>query len=326
MILITGGAGFIGSNLINELLRINIKVVICDYKKKIRKSYFEKIDNIFEIIEPKDLINFINNNNVKVIIHLGAISSTTYHDCNKIWLNNIFLSNIIWKICSIKNIRLIYASSAATYGNGKNGFLDKEDLEYLDTLKPLNVYAWSKNEVDKRNVYAKNILNLKPPQWVALKFFNVYGPNELHKKNMISIVLKTFQQIKKNESTSLFKSHNTKFYNGEQKRDFIYVKDCVKVLLWFLDNNNISGIFNVGTGEARTFNDLVSNVYKNMKKNINIKYIDMPGEIKDQYQYMTKAEIIKLMEAGYNKSFYTLEEGVKDYVNNYLNVEGNAIS
>ncbi len=326
MILVTGGAGFIGSNLVNELLKNKLLVAVCDFKTKIDKSYFKDINNILKFVEPIDLKNFILENKISVIFHLGAISSTTFSDANQIWYNNIFTSKEIWDLCCKNKIRLIYASSAATYGNGDKGYIDNQNLAYLKSLKPLNIYAWSKNEVDKRNLLAKNILNISPPQWISLKFFNVYGPNENHKENMISIVLKTFQQIKKNETTLLFKSYNNQYEDGEQKRDFIYVKDCIKVLMWFLEKNNISGIFNVGTGQARTFNDLVYNVYKNLKKNINLKYIDMPKEIKNQYQYHTTADLRKLIKTGYNKNFYTLENGIEDYINNYLNKKNYEIS
>ena len=326
MILVTGGAGFIGSNLVNELLKNKLPVSVCDFKTKIDKSYFKDINNILRFVEPIDLKNFIFENKISVIFHLGAISSTTFSDANQIWYNNIFTSKEIWDLCCKNKIRLIYASSAATYGNGDKGYIDNQNLAYLKSLKPLNIYAWSKNEVDKRNLFAKNRLNIFPPQWISLKFFNVYGPNENHKENMISIVLKTFQQIKKNETTLLFKSYNNQYEDGEQKRDFIYVKDCIKVLMWFLEKDNISGIFNVGTGQARTFNDLVYNVYKNMKKNINLKYIDMPKEIKNQYQYHTKADLKKLIQTGYDKNFYTLENGIEDYINNYLNKKNYEIS
>ena len=326
MILVTGGAGFIGSNLVNELLKNKLPTVVCDFNTKIDKNYFEDINNILRFVEPIDLRNFICENKISVIFHLGAISSTTFSDANQIWYNNIFTSKEIWDLCCKNKIRLIYASSAATYGNGDKGYIDNQNLDYLKSLKPLNIYAWSKNEVDKRNLFAKDILNTSPPQWISLKFFNVYGPNESHKENMISIVLKTFQQIKKNETTLLFKSYNNQYEDGEQKRDFIYVKDCIKVLMWFLEKDDISGIFNVGTGQARTFNDLVYNVYKNMKKNINLKYIDMPKEIKNQYQYHTKADLRKLTKTGYDKNFYTLENGIEDYINNYLNKKNYEIS
>ena len=326
MILVTGGAGFIGSNLVNELLKNKLPVAVCDFKTKINKNYFKDINNILRFVEPIDLKNFIFENKISVIFHLGAISSTTFSDANQIWYNNIFTSKEIWDLCCKNKIRLIYASSAATYGNGDKGYIDNQNLDYLKSLKPLNIYAWSKNEVDKRNLFAKDILSISPPQWISLKFFNVYGPNENHKENMISIVLKTFQQIKKNETTLLFKSYNNQYKDGEQKRDFIYVKDCIKILMWFLEKDNISGIFNVGTGRARTFNDLVYNVYKNLKKNINLKYIDMPKEIKNQYQYHTKADLRKLIKTGYDKNFYTLENGIEDYINNYLNKKNYEIS
>ena len=326
MILVTGGAGFIGSNLVNELLKNKLPTVVCDFTRKINKHYFENINNIIRFVEPIDLKSFILENKISVIFHLGAISSTTFSDANLIWYNNIFISKEIWDLCCKKKIRLIYASSAATYGNGSKGYVDNQDIDYLKSLKPLNIYAWSKNEVDKRNIFAQSILNLSPPQCISLKFFNVYGPNENHKENMISIVLKTFQQIKKNKTTLLFKSCNDQYKDGEQKRDFVYVKDCIKVLMWFLEKDKISGIFNVGTGHARTFNDLVYNVYKNMNKNINLKYVDMPKEIKNQYQYHTKADLRKLIKTGYDKNFYTLEEGIEDYTNNYLNKKNYEIS
>jgi len=318
MILITGGAGFIGSNLTNELIKRGYKVAICDYKNKINKQYFDNFQSISSVIEPENLEDYVIHNDIKIIFHLGAISSTTHPDGNAIWLNNIFLSYKIWKLCCVKQIKLVYASSAATYGNGKLDFTDSTNIEYLNSLTPLNVYAWTKNEVDKRNVFSAKVLNISPSQWVGLKFFNVYGPNEKHKDNMISIVLKTYKQICNSKTTSLFKSYNINYKDGEQKRDFIYVKDCVKVLIWFMEHSKKSGLFNVGTGVARTFNTLVSNVYKNMNKNININYIDMPNNIKNQYQYVTKANLNNLRSIGYTFPFTSLEEGIKDYINNYL--------
>ncbi len=314
MIIVTGGAGFIGSNLVNYLSKQNENVLICDYPKILEKSYFEKPYNQDKIIDPSSLFSFIQNNNVSTVFHLGAISSTTYANNTKIWLNNVIYSNLLWKLCSKEKVRLIYASSAATYGDGSLGFEDNEEFKFLCQLKAMNVYGWSKNQVDLRNMFFKENLNIYPPQWVGLKFFNVYGKNEFHKKNMISVVLKTFFQIKQSQETSLFKSYKKNYADGEQKRDFIYVKDCVKTLIWFLKNKDVSGIFNVGTGISNSFNDLVDYVYKYFKKNSNVTYVDMPKSIKNQYQYETKANLSKLKNVGFNESFFSLEKGINDYI------------
>ncbi|PPR27210.1 MAG: ADP-L-glycero-D-manno-heptose-6-epimerase [Alphaproteobacteria bacterium MarineAlpha9_Bin4] len=314
MIIVTGGAGFIGSNLINALIQKKRKVFLCDYPGLIVKSYFKKFENIEGIIEPVKLFEFIKNNNISIVFHLGAISATTYEDNNKLWVNNVLFSTKLWRLCINKKIRLIYASSAATYGDGSLGFEDNENINFLTKLKALNVYGWTKNQIDMRNVFFKESIGMTPPQWVGLKFFNVYGNNEYHKKNMISVVLKTYIQIKQNKETKLFKSYKKFYKDGEQKRDFIYVKDCINTLLWFLENKKVSGIFNIGTGKSNTFNDLVSSVYGCLNKNSNIKYIDMPKSIKRQYQYETKANLNKLRKVGYNKNFYSLKEGILDYI------------
>ncbi|MBF96975.1 MAG: ADP-glyceromanno-heptose 6-epimerase [Pelagibacterales bacterium] len=314
MIIVTGGAGFIGSNLINALIQKKRKVFLCDYPGLIVKSYFKKFENIEGIIEPVKLFEFIKNNNISIVFHLGAISATTYEDNNKLWVNNVLFSTKLWRLCINKKIRLIYASSAATYGDGSLGFEDNENINFLTKLKALNVYGWTKNQIDMRNVFFKESIGMTPPQWVGLKFFNVYGNNEYHKKNMISVVLKTYIQIKQNKETKLFKSYKKFYKDGEQKRDFIYVKDCINTLLWFLENKKVSGIFNIGTGKSNTFNDLVSSVYGCLNKNSNIKYIDMPKSIKRQYQYETKANLNKLRKVGYNKNFYSLKEGISDYI------------
>ena len=315
MIIVTGGAGFIGSNLINALIEKKMEVFLCDYPNLVKKNYFKHYNKIKQIIKPDNLFTFISNNDVKVIYHLGAISSTTHKNPNKQWIDNVLFSTKLWKVCSKKNIRLIYASSAATYGNGDQGFEDIENLDFLKKLSAMNVYGWTKNEVDIRNIFLKNTYGLKPSQWVALKFFNVYGINEFHKKDMISIVLKTFLQIKNNKETNLFKSYKKKYPDGDQERDFVYVKDCISTLLWFLENEKISGVFNIGTGQANTFNNLVYAVYKSLNKNINLSYIDMPEKLKNQYQYHTQANLSKLRKSGYKKKFFTLEEGVNDYIN-----------
>ena len=319
MIIVTGGAGFIGSNLVNELLRQKKNVIVCDYKQAVRKKYFHQFKLINDFIEPSELEKYILNNEIEIVFHLGAISSTTYENNNILWLNNTIFSINLWKLCSKKRIRLIYASSAATYGNGKDGFKDLQDYKYIEKLKPLNVYGWTKQQTDLRQVFLSNYLNISPPQWLGVKFFNVYGNNEFHKVHMSSVILKTYKEILEKKQTKLFKSYNDNYIDGEQKRDFIYVKDCINVLLWFMENSNISGIYNLGTGESRTFLDLVCAVYKEMNKNVNIKFVDMPEKIKKQYQYETKADLKNIRSIGYNKKFFSLEDGIKDYIRNLVN-------
>ena len=224
--------------------------------------------------------------------------------------NNLELSIFLWNWCKKKKKRLIYASSAATYGDGSNFFEDKENDEYLSKLIPLNLYGWSKHIFDRLILKKQK----QPPQIVGLKFFNVYGPNENHKKDMRSIVLKIHQTISKGFEVKLFKSHNKKYKNGEQLRDFIYVKDVVSIIEWFIDNKKINGLFNVGTGIPRSFNDIAKAVFQNSNKREKIKYIDTPVKIRSQYQYFTKANIKKLRKVGYVKEFFSLEEGIKDYI------------
>lgn len=311
MIVITGGAGFIGSNLINELMRKNTyEIVSVDQNNEKNKNYF--LNNNFKKILPVNLKKFLKNNNKKIIaiIHLGAITSTTERNVNLIIKNNLELSIFLWSWCKKNNKRLIYASSAATYGDGSNFFNDREDDEYLSNLLPLNLYGWSKH------IFDRHICNKKeqPRQIVGLKFFNVYGPNENHKANMRSIVLKIYQTISKGMVVNLFKSHNKDYKNGEQLRDFIYVKDVVSIIEWFINNPKSNGLFNVGTGIPRSFNDIAKAVFANSNKREKIEYIDTPKKIRSQYQYFTKANIKKLRDLGYKKDFFSLEDGIKDYI------------
>ena len=311
MIVITGGAGFIGSNLINELMRKNTyEIVSVDQNNEKNKNYF--LNNNFKKILPVNLKKFLKNNNKKIfaIIHLGAITSTTERNVNLIIKNNLELSIFLWSWCQKNNKRLIYASSAATYGDGSYFFNDREDDEYLSNLLPLNLYGWSKHIFD-RHIYNKKE---QPRQIVGLKFFNVYGPNENHKANMRSIVLKIYQTISKGMVVNLFKSHNKDYKNGEQLRDFIYVKDVVSIIEWFIKNPKSNGLFNVGTGIPRSFNDIAKAVFANSNKREKIEYIDTPKKIRSQYQYFTKANIKKLRDLGYKKDFCSREDGIKDYI------------
>ena len=319
MFIITGGAGFIGSNLVEFFSeKLQKKVCIIDHFDNQNIKNIEKRNNIIKIF-PSEIKNFLNKNidDIEIVIHMGAITSTVESNAELIVKNNIDLSIFLWNWCTKNKKRFIYASSAATYGDGKNNFDDNQSLEYLNQLNPLNLYGWSKHIIDK--YFIKQIKNKSyPPQWIGLKFFNVYGPNEYHKNDMKSIVCKIYDKLKNNEKINLFKSHNFNYKDGEQLRDFVYVKDIVKVIDWFEKNKDISGIFNVGYGEARSFNDLVSAIFTYTNKEKKIHYIDTPLNIRKNYQYYTKANIFKLRNTGFNHKFFSLEEGIKDYVRSHL--------
>jgi len=315
MILVTGAAGFIGSNIVASLNKQGYnKIIICDWldheskKKNIQKLNYE------EIISPENLITYLNHkNNIDIIIHMGANSSTTESNFRLMYNINTRFSRNIWKWCTKNKVRLIYASSAATYGDGTRGFNDSETEKY----KPLNVYGLSKYLFDRYVIkQAKN--NICPPQWVGIKFFNVYGPNEYHKGKMQSVVKHALDQYKESGKVKLFKSYNNKYSDGEQTRDFIYVDDCITLINWLLENKNISGLFNCGTSIERSFDDLVKAMFKAINVAPCIEYIDMPNNIKNQYQYFTKANMNKIKNRGYDIQSTSLEEGVYDYVTNYL--------
>ena len=315
MILITGGTGFIGSNLVNSLNE-SYDIYVSDWIKK--RIYFKNFDRK-KIINPENLLNFININKNKItsIIHLGAITSTTEKDVDLILKNNIFLSEYLWDFCCINKKKFIYASSAATYGNGIYGFDDDRNHGYYAKLEPLNIYGWSKHIFD-RFVLKSIEQGRKPPQWVGLKFFNVYGPHEFHKGEMRSIVCKIYERVIREKSINLFKSHRKDYLDGEQLRDFIYVEDVIDIIIWLLKKEKINGIFNIGTGEPKSFKDIASLVFKFCNKEKKITYIDMPKNIRSQYQYFTKANMSKLRKHGYKKEFTSLERGIKSYINNYL--------
>jgi ADP-L-glycero-D-manno-heptose 6-epimerase len=322
MILITGGAGFIGSNLVAALSnKPNLpKIVIVD-----RFGIDDKWKNlakhlVYEIINPDQLQLFLSKheNSLECIFHLGAISSTTEKDVDLILQNNFNLSLHLWKWCTSHNVPFIYASSAATYGNGDHGFEDNSTLHDLSKLRPLNPYGWSKHLFDKCIMSELERGGAHPPQWAGLKFFNVYGPNEIHKGNQSSLVAQMHPHIAKNEPAILFKSHQDDTKDGEQSRDFIWIDDCIDIMLWFYKNNHVSGLFNVGTGQARSFKDLATIIFHALDREPHIEYVDTPINIRDQYQYFTKASTQKLKNVGYDKPFTSLEDGVTQYVKKYL--------
>jgi len=310
-IVVTGGAGFIGSNLVEALNQEGEdRIIIVDHLKEGIK-WKNLLDLKFlDYIEKDEFLEKVEKGyfkEVSAIIHLGACSDTTVKDLQFLYLNNYKYSQKLARFSLENNIQFIYASSAATYGDGSLGFSDDESL--LPKLKPLNPYGFSKQLFDLW-LYYNGLLN----KVVGLKYFNVFGEKEFHKGEMRSVVLKAYEQIKKEEKVKLFKSYNPDYRDGEQLRDFIYVKDAVEVTLFFLENPQIKGIFNVGTGKARSFKDLVLAIFSALNIPPNIEYIEMPEYLKKQYQYFTQADITKLRKAGYNKPMWELEDAVKNYV------------
>ena len=323
MYLITGGAGFIGSNLVAALCDRghSSKIVIVDKLGIDHKWKNIAKHLVYEIITPAQLKPFLaeNEKEIEMVFHLGAISSTTEIDVDLFLENNLQLSILLWRWCANNNIPLLFASSAATYGNGDNGFDDNLTSDQMARLMPLNPYGWSKHFFDRWVTSMVEKGGQVPPQWVGLKFFNVYGPNEGHKGSQSSLIAQLFPRILGGAPSTLFKSHRPGILDGEQRRDFIWVGDCIEVMLWFLSNKNISGIFNVGTGEARTFRDLTLIIYANLSLEPNIEFINTPSNIEKHYQYFTQASLVKLRAAGFSKSFTPLEQGIKNYITNFLN-------
>jgi ADP-L-glycero-D-manno-heptose 6-epimerase len=322
MIVITGGAGFIGSNIVAALeARGETDLVVCDRLRSGEKWRNISKRELTDIVHPEQIFDFLSSNRepLKAIIHMGAVSSTTETDADHITANNFSLTLALWSWCSAHGVRFIYASSAATYGDGEIGFDDDMSIEHLAQLRPMNGYGWSKHLFDRRVARKLKDGDKHPPQWAGLKFFNVYGPNEYHKGSQQSVVAQVFPHALADAAYPLFKSHNPDYKDGEQKRDFIWVGDVVDVVLWLYDNPSVSGIFNVGTGKARTFKDLASAVYRALGKEPNIKFQDTPLSIRDKYQYFTEAKMDRLRAAGYSKEFTSLEDGVKQYVTDYLN-------
>jgi ADP-L-glycero-D-manno-heptose 6-epimerase len=315
VILVTGAAGFIGSCMVGYLNRKGYHniIIVDEFNDENKKSNYEN-KKIIARVDRNELFEWLNNHPMQIdfVFHLGARTDTTEFDYTVLEKLNVDFSKKLWNYCTGKNIPLVYASSAATYGDGELGYKDDHDLPFK--LNPLNPYGRSKNEFDKWVLKEKK----QPSFWFGLKFFNVYGPNEYHKERMASVIFHSFNQIKASGKVKLFKSHKPGYKDGEQLRDFVYVKDVVDICYWLMNEKPASGLYNLGTGKARTFKDLVTAIFKSLDKEPVIEFIDTPIDIRDKYQYFTEADMIKLRVAGYKEDFYSLEEGVETYVKNFL--------
>jgi ADP-L-glycero-D-manno-heptose 6-epimerase len=320
MLLVTGGAGFIGSNLVaglNEAGRTDIVVSDVLGTQGKWRNLGKRV--LADVIPPAELFGWLEQRRLDAVLHLGAISDTTATDGDRVLDTNFRLSLRLLDWCSATRTPFIYASSAATYGDGAEGFDDDWSPAALRRLKPMNLYGFSKHLFDRAVVdrFAKGAA--LPPQWAGLKFFNVFGPNEYHKGEMMSLIAKRFDEAKGGKPVRLFKSHRAGFADGGQSRDFIYVDDAVAVMRWLIETPSVSGIFNVGTGEARSFRDLIAAMFRALGRAPAIEYVDMPPTIRDQYQYFTEARVENLRRAGYNAGFTPLEEAVERYVTAFLN-------
>ncbi len=315
MIIVTGAAGFIGSALVQKLNTEGFKdLVLVDDFSNLKKNKNLENKIYTEKVHRNDFFDWLDKHHkyVQFIFHIGARTDTTEFDVAVFNELNLGYTQKVWTACVQYGLPLVYASSAATYGMGELGYDDNHDV--VSNLKPLNPYGESKNDFDKWALKQ----NEQPYFWAGLKFFNVYGPNEYHKGRMASVIFHAHRQIKETGKMKLFRSHNPDFRDGEQMRDFVYVKDVVKVLYFFLNHRKDSGLYNLGTGKARTFLDLARNTFKAMDLPENIEFIDTPEDIRDKYQYFTEANMNKLQSIGYSETFYSLEEGIDDYVRNYL--------
>jgi ADP-L-glycero-D-manno-heptose 6-epimerase len=321
-ILVTGGAGFIGSNVVAALNDCGKDVVVCDTLRAGDKWRNLAKRELAGYVQPAKLLDYLNTSpNISAIVHMGAISATTEVDGDLVIRTNFELSLELWNWCTAYKVPYIYASSAATYGDGECGFYDTFSTQALSTLRPLNLYGWSKHLFDRRVARIVESNLDRPPQWAGLKFFNVYGPNEYHKGSMKSVVAHLYPKVIAGEPARLFKSYRPDIPDGGQQRDFVYVKDCVNVILWLLDNPSISGLFNVGSGIARSFHDLAFFTMKSAGLNPQIEFIDMPETLREKYQYFTEADLNNLRKAGYHQPLTSLEAGINDYIQRYLKAD-----
>lgn len=319
MLLVTGGAGFIGSNVVaalNDAGRSDI--VVCDLLGRDGKWRNLAKRQLMDIVPPDQFADWLKGRRLDAVIHLGAISETTATDGDLVIETNFRFSLRLLDWCTDNPTPFIYASSAATYGDGAQGFADDPTLPALKQLRPMNLYGWSKHLFDMAVAERAALGQKLPPQWAGLKFFNVFGPNEYHKGTMMSVLARRFDDIRAGRPIQLFKSHREGIADGDQRRDFIYVDDVVRVMMWLLATPSVSGLFNVGTGAARSFKDMMLSAYAALGTSPNIQYIDMPEQIRGSYQYFTQSEVDRLRGAGYNGGFTALEEAVELYVKGFL--------
>ena len=320
-VLVTGGAGFIGSNVVAELVGSGRDVVVCDRLRTAAGGKWRNLAKhaITDFIAPEALFGWLETqrDGLVAVVHMGAISSTREVDADLVIHTNFTLSRDLFDWCAQHGTPLIYASSAAVYGDGALGFDDDASLAALRALRPLNPYGWSKLLFDAHAVRQSG-RGLAPPQWAGLRFFNVYGPNEHHKDAMRSVVAGIWPTVAAGETVELFRSYREDYPDGGQKRDFVYVRDAARAVAWLVDHPEVSGLFNFGTGVARTFADLAKATFRAAGREARVAFIDMPADLIAAYQYFTQAKLDRLREAGYTAPFVTLEDGVADYVNGYL--------
>ena len=322
IVFITGGAGFIGSNIVAKLAEDrSLDLVVCDRLREVDTGKWRNLAKhpIGDFVHPEDMFDWLEKRwrDIELVVHMGAVSSTTELDADKIIRSNFQLSRDLFRWCADRQRRMIYASSAATYGAGEYGFDDDNDYEALARLKPLNTYGWSKALFD---LFAARqaARDYAPPQWVGLKFFNVYGPNEEHKHSMKSVASQIWPKVREGHVVQLFKSYRSDVADGGQQRDFVYVRDVADVTRWLFESPQVNGIYNLGSGTARSFEDMARQVFAAAGKTAQIEYTPMPPAIRDKYQYFTEAKMHRLAAAGYERPLTGLEEGIGDYVGRYL--------